>query len=200
MNKLKEFLRKFWFIVWKDDSPKGWIISLIFIFIVIKFIFFPLLNLVTGTALPLVVVESCSMYHSGNLLTDFDEWWESNGQKYSSFGIDKEEFQKYRLNNGFNKGDIIFSIGADIENLEPGDIIIFSANQPRPIIHRVMTINEDLLTFSTFGDNNNGQLVSEKVIQENQIIGKAILKIPYIGWVKLLPVNIITGQGLSLCS
>ncbi|MEK6833838.1 MAG: hypothetical protein AABY32_07380, partial [Nanoarchaeota archaeon] len=51
-SKIKKFLKKFWQIVWKDDSFKGWIISLVFIFIVIKFVFFPLLNLATGTSLP----------------------------------------------------------------------------------------------------------------------------------------------------
>ena len=62
-GKFKRFLKKSWQIIWKDDSLKGWIISLIFIFVVIKFIFFPLLNLATGTSLPLAIVESCSMYH-----------------------------------------------------------------------------------------------------------------------------------------
>jgi len=32
-NKLKRFWKKFWFVVWKDESPKGWIISIIFIFV-----------------------------------------------------------------------------------------------------------------------------------------------------------------------
>ena len=50
-KRFKKFWKKFWFIVWKDDSLKGWIISIIFLFVVIKFIFFPLLNLATGTTL-----------------------------------------------------------------------------------------------------------------------------------------------------
>ena len=69
---------KFWFIVWKDDSLKGWIFSIIFLFILIKFIFFPTLSFITGTSLPLAIVESCSMYHQGNLLSNFDSWWETH--------------------------------------------------------------------------------------------------------------------------
>ena len=76
VNKFKNFWKKFWFIVWKDNSLKGWIISILFLFIVIKFIFFPLLNLVTGTTLPLAIVESCSMHHKGNIFSNFDNWWE----------------------------------------------------------------------------------------------------------------------------
>ena len=88
-NKFKEFLQKFWFIVWKDDSLRGWILSLLFIFIVIKFIFFPLLNLTTGTTLPLAIVESCSMYHEGNLFSDSDDWWLRHQDKYAEFDITK---------------------------------------------------------------------------------------------------------------
>jgi membrane protein insertase Oxa1/YidC/SpoIIIJ len=70
-NKFKQFIKRFWWIVWKDDSFKGWVISLIFVFVLIKFIFFPFLNLVTGTKLPLAIVESCSMYHNKDIFVKF---------------------------------------------------------------------------------------------------------------------------------
>src|SRR3989338_2610444 len=110
MNKEKwnHFWKKFWFIVWKDDSLKGWLISLIFILIVIRGIFFPLLSLATGTSLPLVIVESCSMYHDGNLLSNFDAWWENHEEKYSTQNILKEEFLIFPFKKGLNKGDILF--------------------------------------------------------------------------------------------
>ena len=69
---LTKFWKKFWFMLWKDDSLKGWIFSIIFLFIFIKFIFFPILSLVTGTYLPLAIVESCSMYHEGNFLSNYN--------------------------------------------------------------------------------------------------------------------------------
>ena len=87
---IKKGLNKFWDIVWRDESPKGWLITLVFIFVVIKFVFLPLLSLSTGTVLPLAIVESCSMYHEGNFFSDYDEWWEHSSSKYSPFGIDKE--------------------------------------------------------------------------------------------------------------
>jgi hypothetical protein len=37
------------------------------------------------------------------------------------------------------------------------------------------------------GDNNNGQLPFEKVINENQVVGKARADIaPFVGWAKLI--------------
>ncbi len=188
-SRLKKSLKRFWEIVWKDDSFKGWLISLVFIFIVIKFIFFPLLNLVTGTSLPLAIVESCSMYHSGNMVGNFDNWWERHESKYQTFDIDKTEFQDFTLKKGFSKGDIIFIVRARPEKLDVGDIIIFNSNQKNPIIHRVIEINEEngKYIFSTIGDNNEGQLSVETRITEEQLVGKAVLNLlPIVGWAKLV--------------
>jgi len=190
-NKFVEFWQKFWFVVWKDDSFRGWLLSLLFIFIVIKFIFFPFLNLVTGTTLPLAIVESCSMYHDKNIFNDFDDWWFNHQEKYSEFDLTMNTFENSKFKKGFTKGDVLFIIGTGPEKLNIGDVIIFNGNERNPIIHRIMTIQQDPITqkyiFSTIGDNNNGQLIVEKNISEDQIVGKAVARIaPYIGWGKLV--------------
>ena len=186
-NKLKKFLNDFWYIVWKDESFKGWIISIIFIFIVIKFIFFPVLSLTTGTNLPLAIVESCSMYHKGNFFSDYDSWWTRHENKYLDFQQNKEKFKKFSFNNGFSKGDILFIVKAKPEKLKVGDVMIFEGNQQNPIIHRIIKIENEEYTFSTIGDNNNGQLSVEKEINSDQLIGKAVFRItPWLGWAKLI--------------
>ncbi len=189
LNSLKKFWNKLWFILWKDDSLKGWIFSVIFLFILIKFIFFPVLSLVTGTSLPLAIVESCSMYHEGVLFYDYDNWWQGHESKYSNYGIEKNNFADFVFKNGFNKGDILFIIRAKPEKLKVGDVIIFNAGQQNPVIHRIISIENQngSYVFSTIGDNNNGQLSIEKNIKEEQLMGKAIFKIaPYLGWGKLI--------------
>ena len=189
ISRLKKFWKKFWFILWKDDSLKGWVLSIIFLFIFIKFIFFPILSLVTGTSLPLAIVESCSMYHQGNILSDYDIWWQEHEAKYLGYDIEKEEFKDFRFGKGFNKGDILFIIKASPEKLKIGDVIIFNSGQQNPIIHRIIKIENqnEKYVFSTIGDNNNGQLSFEKNIAEEQLIGKAIFKMaPYLGWGKLI--------------
>lgn len=188
-SKFKEFWKKFWFVVWKDDSFKGWVISMIFLFLVIKFVFFPVLELSTGTKLPLVIVESCSMYHSGNLFSNTNSWWDSHFQKYKPYDITKEVYNEFSFKKGFNKGDILFIVGKKPQKLKVGDVIIFNANYKNPIIHRIIKIEqkENSFVFSTVGDNNNGQLSIEKEISEDQIIGKATANIaPYLGWIKLI--------------
>lgn len=186
---LKNFWGKFWFLLWKDDSFKGWIFSIIFLFIFIKFIFFPGLGFVTGTSLPLAIVESCSMYHQGGFFSNFDSWWQRHEGKYSEFGINELDFLDFPLKNGFNKGDILFIIRADPEKLEEGDVVIFNANQRNPVIHRIVDIRDtdDGKVFSTIGDNNNGQLEFENKVTEEMLVGKAVARIaPYFGWIKLV--------------
>jgi|TARA_Y100000310_G_C20644450_1_gene795770 signal peptidase I len=188
-NKLKAFLKKFWFLVWKDDSPKGWVFSIIFIFVLIKFIFFPGLSLVTGTTLPLAIVESCSMYHDGNLFSDYNSWFGRHEEKYSNLEIEKNLFEKFKFKYGLNKGDILFILGTKPEKLKKGDVIVFNANSRNPVIHRIVGINEvnGERTFSTIGDNNGMQLSFEKEISSDKIIGRAVFKTaPYLGWIKLI--------------
>jgi len=66
-------LRGIWNFLWNDNSLLSWIISLVIAFIIIKFIFFPILSLIFGSLMPLVVVESGSMHHSGNFVSNYFE-------------------------------------------------------------------------------------------------------------------------------
>jgi signal peptidase I len=182
MGKLKNF----WNFL-KKDTWTSWIVSLVLLIILIRFIVFPTLSLITGSPLPLVVVESCSMYHDSN----FNNWWEKNGILYAPFEIDKTDFNSFTMKNGFSKGDIIMIWGYG--NPELGDIIIFEPNHgssaKHPIIHRIVSLNPT----STKGDNNptqlsngNGQGIDETNIPEDKILGRAVFKIPVLGWIKLI--------------
>ena len=96
----------------------------------------------------------------------------------------------------FYKGDILVLQGAQQQDLEIGDIIVFSPrtqtntnpltgySTSSPIVHRITKVNPDG-TFQTQGDANPGQLYFEKHIEPSQIHGKSILIIPYLGWVKI---------------
>lgn len=175
MNQVLEALKKFWAFL-KEDTWQSWIVSLVLAFIFIKFIFFPLLSWVFATPLPLVVVESCSMYHS----SDFDSWWASNGGWYENRGISKDEFLGFGFKNGLNKGDIVLVSGRGRYNV--GDVIVFNANYRYPLIHRLIRVEP----YDTKGDNNPSQLPGELNIQQEQIVGKSLAKIPGLGWIKLI--------------
>ena len=164
----------------KKDTWASFIATLIIAFIFIKFILFPGLSFATGSSLPLVIVESCSMYHHED---GFDKILETS-DIYLENGITINDTADWDFQNGFSKGDVMFIVGA--KNIKEGDVIVFNAGTTHPLIHRVIRARE---TYSTKGDNyktNSGQLQAETKIMNEQILGKALFKIPAIGWAKLI--------------
>ena len=168
--------------IWKFLQKDSWIsfvVTLVLAVVVIKFIFFPGLSFLTGTDLPLVIVESCSMYHHED---GFGKVFESD--VYGDYGIELADTGDWIFQNGFSKGDVVFVVGAG--EIEVGDVIIFEGGSTYPLIHRVVGVGE---TYATKGDNyksNFQQLSSEKEIVDGQVIGKALFKVPFVGWIKLI--------------
>ncbi|RMD66637.1 S26 family signal peptidase [Candidatus Pacearchaeota archaeon] len=187
MSNLNQALKKFWRFL-NEDNWKSTAVLLLLIIIFIRFIFFPTLSFITASPVPIVIVESCSMYHDRS----FDAWWDFNNFWYVKHNISKKDFEKFPFKNGLNKGDVIFVWGRS--PVKQGDVIIFKPNPNsiarNPIIHRVISLSP----LATKGDNNQIQLVpgnninsiDETHISEEQVMGKAVLRIPYIGWLKLV--------------
>lgn len=201
--------KKIWYFLWKDDSLASWVVNVILAFLIIKFIVYPGLGLLLGTPFPIVAVVSGSMEHDINkeyaqlgiqeseryemcghsYLEDrhvnFDVYWQECGGWYENINISKEEFRDYPLHNGFNKGDIIVLYSK--KNIEQGDVIVFWGNHPEPIIHRI--VQENAQGYITKGDHN---AISDQGITANQqVVGKALFKIPLLGWVKILFVEFL---------
>lgn len=91
----------------------------------------------------------------------------------------------------FTRGDILIIQGVQNpedywEFLEVGDVIVFTPpGRPVPIVHRIIEKNDDG-TFQTRGDANNGQqLPFEKRISPEEIEGKMVFIIPFLGWIKI---------------
>lgn len=179
--------------LWKylqEDSWGSWILSLIIIVALIWVLVFPTLSFITQTPLPIVVVESCSMYHSSN----FENWWSNTKTWYEKKDVTKAEFQEFPLKNGLNKGDIVFVWGRS--SYQKGDIVIFTAETKNPIIHRIISESPT----STKGDANPTQLSFETSIPDEAIIGKAVGKIPFVGWIKLIFFEPLRSEQSRFCS
>ncbi len=191
----KETLRKIWHFIWYDNSIWSWIINVILAFVIIKYLIFPGLGLVLGTKLPIVAVVSSSMEHDGS----FDQWWQSQKDYYENLGISKEEFQIFQLRNGFNKGDIIFLLGKDPDEIRIGDVIVFKSGRPDPIIHRVVEIKQEngRYFFHTKGDHNLASIQAfgfdETKISDDMVLGRALFKVPLLGWIKIGFVTVVNG-------
>ena len=211
-KKPKTTLGKIWYFIWEDNSIWSWIVNIILAFIIIKFLVYPGLGLVLGsTSHPVVAVVSGSMEHKiarnsfesqlklcNTTYTqkhhiDYDEWWQTCGYFYDDYNITKNKFLEFPFKNGFNKGDIMVLYGSDPKDVKIGDVIVYQGDMPDPIIHRVVKKwqDEEGWHFQTKGDHNQGSNYNEEDIKKDKLIGKAIFRIPYLGWIKIIFVEFL---------
>jgi len=190
MGKIRHAAGKTWHFLWHENSTASWIVNIILAFVIIKFIVYPLLGWLLGTSLPIVAVVSSSMEHD----LSFEQWWAGSccvsstktvlhSDIYESRSISKQTFSSFSFRNGFNKGDIMILGSAD--KVDVGDILVFrSPNLADPIIHRIVSKADSVV--STLGDNNCNRQGSHEIdIPKERILGKALLRLPLLGWVKI---------------
>lgn len=184
---------KVWHFLAHEDTWLSFFVDALIVVLLGKFVIYPAIGLALGTSFPIVAVVSSSMDHQG---MDFDSWWEANGAWYEEHNITKEQFESFYKSNGFKRGDVFVVRGVPAEELEVGDILVYSVPQRGdPIIHRIVATGDydGKLTFFTKGDANFDQIAFEKDILQNQIHGKAVAWAPWLGWVKVAFLK-LTGQ------
>jgi signal peptidase I len=197
--------RRIWRFLWFEDSPASWIVSIVLAFLIVKFIIYPVIGLVLGTGFPIVAVVSESMQHKADCSGDCDtyricgegvdqggfyslnEYWSVCGEWYENREITRGEFMEFPFKNGFNKGDIMILIGKEAKDIKVGDVVVFDGNLNYPIIHRAVAKwqKEETYYFETKGDNNGMPSGSESEIHEDKLLGKAVIRLPLLGWVKI---------------
>lgn len=87
-------------------------------------------------------------------------------------------------------GDVLLVHGKQFENYNEGEIIVFKVpGQSESVVHRIIRKSPESL--ETKGDNNNQQLEFEKNIRPEHVQGEVFFKVPRIGLVKLLTLDIV---------
>lgn len=137
--------------------------------------------------------EICGEIFSSRQDVNLDFFWNTCGSWYIQNNITKSEFQEMSFKNGFDKGDIMVLYGTKPKNIEIGDIIVFRGYRSEPIIHRVVKITQSNgdYHFTTKGDHNQISYTFEQDIAEDAYIGRAVARIPWLGYVKILAVDIL---------
>jgi len=215
LGVLKRHSKHAWKFFWHEDSVWSWLANVIVAFLVIRFIVYPLLGIILGTGFPIVAVVSESMEHGlhksmlcgqpfKEYRESFDNYWQACGSWYEQQGITKEQFLDFPFSDGFRKGDVIVLWRAGRKNLDIGDILIFQGHRPQPIIHRIVEIREEegAVFYQTKGDHNSntngGGPLDENKIGEERVLGQGIIRIPYLGWVKILFVEAVRPLGIII--
>lgn len=189
-SEIKAFLKRFWYFIWEEDSIWSWLANIAIAFVLIKFIVYPGLGFVLSTSHPIVAVVSSSMEHPGS----FGGWWKQHEEFYQEYEITANEFEGYIFANGFNKGDIIVLKGIEPKNIKTGGVIVFDGGKSDPIIHRIIRSwrENDVYYFQTKGDNNARSLPGiETRIREDKVIGKAVFRVPLLGYIKIWFVQLL---------
>ena len=139
------------------------------------------------TDYPVVAVVSSSMEHDNPEATFYPFMKEK--------GFDAEKIKTLPFPSGMRKGDVAIIRGVSFEKLRAGDVIVYTAPGKEPIIHRVVEVQENGLI--TKGDNNAAIDQAEggiaPVIKPEYVRGKAIVRAPMLGYVKLTYLK-ITGK------
>jgi len=205
----KNYFKKSYDFIFKDDSLLGNIAFLVFAYISIKFIIFPFLGFVLGTSFPLVAIVSGSMEHKivdgdvcgNNFFEDqslsFDKWWEICGNYYNkNLNLTKGDFLNFDYQNGLNIGDVMILRGKKPKDIQVGEILIFVPGDSSwyashgPVIHRVVKKEfiEGKYYFTTKGDHNPNTIFTknfETKIPEDRILATSLIRIPYLGYFKV---------------
>lgn len=127
---------------------------------------------------------------------DLREFWDVCGEYYEeNFNLTLEEFDNFKFKKGLNIGDVMVLRGKSAENIEIGEVLVFKPqsdaffNNYGPVIHRVVDKWEEdgKIYFQTKGDHNGESFDNfENRISEDDVFGVGVVRIPYIGYAKLL--------------
>jgi signal peptidase I len=96
-----------------------------------------------------------------------------------------------RMQPTLNYGDLIIVTREHAENIVVGDIVAFNVPSPydrvaaSPTVHRVVDkwVEDGVVYFKTMGDNNQGE--DPWTVPGENVIGKCVWKVPYMGYVVL---------------
>ena len=85
----------------------------------------------------------------------------------------------------FHVGSVIYVKDVDPNTLQTGDAITFTLSEGTVVTHRIIEVipdenNPNISRFRTQGDANN--TADGTLVEEDDIIGKAVFTIPYLGY------------------
>lgn len=133
---------------------------------------------------------------------------EKNGESGSDMAgtsVGKIRLEQVLINDDRNKDQAIITVDGEQHRIREGGALTIDGQTLRadyitymdiPVVHRVIEKNPGGL--KTWGDNNNQQLEFEgkkSAVSIDQVYGQVLFKIPRIGGLKLLAMDIVGFQG-----
>ncbi len=168
IKKIRNF---FIYILFGNDltSYLLFIIFILMIYIIIQLTYPPLFS----------VVVTPSMEHKNFVC-----------EKYEKYNLTCSNFSKFPYPAGINAGDIVIILPV-IKEINVGDVVLYkSKNGSIEIFHRVIGkyYEDGKEYYILMGDNNLGPLLyeNETKMDKNRIIGVGVIRIPFLGLLRLI--------------
>ncbi len=180
--KIKEYLKKTYKFLFKDESIYSYIVFTILAYIVLKFLLLPGILLIFNLN-DISAIVTGSMIHDKLTNYTYKQWLIFHGYNYSD---------NWPYPNGLNIGDLVLVRKVPPNEIHEGDVIMYKVGKYE-IVHRVINKTDD--HFQTKGDANPYMLPFEYNVSYSQVTGKVVGKIPYLGWPKVLLTYLIMGIG-----
>ncbi len=179
-KKVKKFLR-FLFV---EESIQSYIAFLLFLVFLFSLIFYLILPYGFGIV-DVVAVVTPSMEHSRNVEDTFYKF-------FLTRNFSMGEIKSFDFSDGISIGDVVIVKKVNPNEIKVGDVIVFRT-QTTKIIHRVIKVEKrgNEIYFTTKGDANPTSLNFEKNITPDRLIGKAIFKIPYLGYPRIILLRVL---------
>lgn len=134
----------------------------------------------------------------------FDEYWKICGNFYENRNISKEKFSNFPIKNGFSRGDLLIIMGTD--NYSVGDVVVYHLENLNSdeemckrfkifikqrgidrVVHRIIAVENG--EYIVKGDHN--EIADQCRLKKEQFLGKVIFVIPKIGYLKIIPSEIL---------
>jgi len=174
------YFKRFWNFLWFEESLLSYASFIIVSFLLLKLVLFPSALFLLGWK-DVVAVLSTSMVHYSE--QGFVSWYYANG--FNASQVNSWPFQQ-----GLNVGDAVIVVPTSLEELRVGDVIVFTNPiTGEEIIHRL--IDKTNSTFTTHGDANQGLLSFEVNVPHEYLVGKAVARIPLMGYPRVLMKKIL---------
>ncbi len=186
---MKEKIKKFLYITFKEESLEGYILFFLFMIFLFRFVIPPISEVLLGTDMPIYVIVTPSMEHKDpeKIRVTFYKYFEDRNISVENFPF----------KDGLNRGDVVFVVGRDPREIRVGDVVVFKPKGSNSVLlHRVVWKNcDDKCYFTMKGDANpfslNFKHLSEVNVSEDRIKGVVVFRIPYIGYPKVILVEIL---------
>jgi signal peptidase I len=116
---------------------------------------------------------------------------------FGLFGVNPTVIYSGSMQPTLHVGDIAIIQKTKIDDLRQGDIIQYRKDNVT-YVHRIYAVTNDTqqIRISTKGDANDQPDPGE--ITSNQILGKSLFTIPYLGWIQIFLRNILRTIGVPI--